>query len=178
MDEKTLQINKIKRAIGQLTFRVGTMQINEAISDFSDKEGTAVDVVNAVGKLGITLVPDDNKYYFMSWENWQKVIETINPINEQFKWLYERHDCDNRAKLTSQLVSLFFDVNTCGEIYCQVYDAKTGEFKYAHKANMIVDDADNVYLWDADNGGMAQKITTNNCVMGNLKYKLITLAMG
>ena len=173
--DNTIQVNNIKRAIGQLTFRVSIMQLRDAISDFTDSQAGIEKIQNAVKDLGVSVTPLDDKYYFTSWDNWQKIIAVINPIVQQFEWVSERFDCDNRANLVCSLISLIFEINTCAGLYCDVFDAKTGDYKYRHYANLIVDKDDNVWLWDVDNGGQYTKITSNNPILGSLKYNLMSI---
>jgi len=168
--DNTIIINKVKRQIGQLMVRVGTMQIAEAISDFTDTEGTFAKFCKPL--LGLPVSELDSKYYFTSFENWQKIMDTINPILEQFNWIAERRDCDDRAMLTSSLISLFFEINTVRPIYCDVYRVGDGQFAYAHYANVFVDTDGNAWLWDADENGEYTKITAQNPVINNKRYFL------
>jgi len=170
MTGNTLQINSIKRAIGQLTMRVGIMQIRDAISDFTDTEGNFNRFKNAL--LGLPATQLDEKYYFTSWENWQKIIDTINPILSQFNWKAERFDCDDRALLVTALTALFFDINTVRPVYCDVYRVSDGQFAFAHYANVIVDLNGNAWLWDVDEFGKFVKITSLKPIIGNKKYIL------
>jgi hypothetical protein len=75
----------------------------------------------------------------------------------------------------ASLASLFFRINTCNTVYCDVFDASTGKYKYTHYCNIITDDADNCYIWDIDYGGKWQKITSNPIVMGALKYQIYSI---
>jgi hypothetical protein len=169
MDD-TLQINSIKRQIGQLLIRAGTMQIRDAISDFTDIEGDFAQFCKPL--LGLPTVQLDDKYYFTSWENWQKIIATLNPILQQFGWVAERFDCDKRAMLITSLTALFFEINTIRPIYCDVYRVGDGQFAFAHYANVIVDSNGNAWLWDLDEGGQFTKITAQNPIINNKRYFL------
>lgn len=172
--DKNLQINSIKRAIGQLTIQMGVVQIWGAISDFAvSAEGN----FNDFGKFlfGLPVVQLDDTYYFTSWDNWQKIIATINPILKQFKWKKERFDCDKRAMLATSLIALLFEVNTVRPVYCSVQRVVSNQLLYMHYANIIVDDAGNTWLWDLDNGGQFTKITSTTPIIGDLKYNLIAV---
>lgn len=168
-----LAINSIKRAIGQLTLRMGVTQIREAISDFSDVEKTFADFCKPL--LGLPVVQLDEKYYFTSFENWQKIIATINPILQQFNWVKERFDCDKRAFLVTALTALFFEVNTVRPIYCSVSNVLNNTLKYYHYANIIVTSDGEVFLWDVDNGGLTTKITSLNPTINNNSYHLLAV---
>lgn len=165
-----LQVNVIKRAIGQLYMRAGTMQIRNAISDFSDVEGDFGRFCKPL--LGLPVSELDSKYYFTSWENWQKIIATINPILDHFNWKAERFDCDKRSFLATALTALFFEVNTVRPVYCDVYRVSDGKFAFAHYANIIVDSEGNAWLWDLDENGLVTKITGQNPVINNKRYFL------
>lgn len=164
-----IQINAIRRAIGQLTMQVGIKQISEAISDFTDTEGNFSQFCKPL--LGLPVSQLDEKYYFTSWDNWQKIIATINPILQNNCWLAERFDCDKRALLVTGLVALLFEINTVRPVYCSVH-APTGQLLFYHYANVIVDDAGNAWLWDVDQCGKTTKITTLSPVIDGKKYLL------
>jgi hypothetical protein len=156
---------------------LGTKYIREAVSEFTTAEknetGFTIPLNNLDPKITFTTL--DNYYHYTSWDNWLKILEVLNPIAQNFQWQEELFDCDNRSNLMSTLCSLFFRINTCATVYCEVYAANGGTVKYLHYANLIADDAGNLYLWDVDCGGITQKITTNNVVMGNNRYKLLSV---
>jgi hypothetical protein len=168
--DNIIQINNIKRAVGQLTFRIGTMQIRNAINDFTSTEGGFDRFIKPL--LGLPVTQMDTKYFFTSFENWEKIIATINPILEQFNWKAESFDCDKRAFLITALVALFFDINTVRPVYCDVYRVGDGQFAFTHYANIIVDSNGTAWLWDADEFGKITKITSQNPVIGNKRYYL------
>ena len=166
-----LQINALRRTLGQLYIRLGASQVKQAISDFTSTEGTFQQFTDALLKVFNTPISQlDSNYYFTSWDNWQKIIAVINPILQNFPWESDRFDCDKRSMLVIGLVALLFDINTVRPFYCEVHDATTGALKYLHYANIIVDDAGNCYLWDVDYGGLFQKITSSPVIMGINKY--------
>ena len=166
-------INKIKRAIGQLYVQIGIKNIGDAISDFTDTQGDYARFCKPISWLPVSQL--DEKYYFTSLENWQKIIDTINPILKCKSWLAERFDCDKRSFLVTALTALLFETNTVRPIWCEVYSVNDGSHKYSHYANVFVDDNNNAYLWDADNQGQFTKITSNTVIIGSLKYKLISV---
>jgi len=171
-------INILKRTIGSLMISNGIAMLRglpkfETIIASSDK------FKNALNKVGVKLnyTELDVNYAFTSYDNWQEIIRCLyDNIVKFFKWEAETFDCDNRAELMSALCSAIFGV-ALGRVYCEIYDLN-GELKYLHWANLIVDRDNNAYLLDVDNGGLCQKITSNNVVMGIVRYKLITLRIG
>ena len=168
-----IQINALKRAVGQLTMQMGIFQVRESISDFTYTEGDFERFKKPM--LGLPVTQLDLKYYFTSWENWQKVIATINPILKQFNWKAESFDCDKRAFLVTALTALFFDINTVRPMYCSVYRVSDGQFAYDHYANVIVDLDGNAWLWDVDENGLFTKITSTTPIINNKKYVLKTV---
>lgn len=174
---ENLQLSYINRKLGQLYLSLGVQQIREHLNDFAPetaKDETGFTIPLSKIDLNMPTTPLDEKFYYVSLSNWEKIIEVLNPIAKLFPWERERFDCDNRAFLMSSLCSLIFRINTCGVVYCEVYDATTGALKYKHYANLI-SDGTNLYLWDVDAGGLYQKINSNPVVMGNNRYKLISL---
>lgn len=87
---------------------------------------------------------------------------------------YLVHNCDNRAMLMSSLIPVMYGLTTCSPCYCQVFDVSGKEIGW-HYNNLIIDELGSVYLWDCDNFGTVQKITTNTPVMNNWKYKLSSI---
>ena len=168
--DNTIQINSIKRKIGTLETILGIKTVNDAISDFSDVEGNFAQFCKPL--LGLPVSEMDSKYYFTSFENWQKITETINPITEEIPWTPERKDCDKRAMFVTAMVSFYFGINTCRPVYYDVYRVGDGKFAFAHYANVFVDTDNNAWLWDADEFGKITKITAQNPVIGNKRYFL------
>ena len=166
------QINQVKRKIGEVLVSGGISYTRDAVSDIPRIEKTQEFIKNALSNYGMSIVFLDGKYYTTSWDNWQKVIEVMNPIFQKIPWKSESGDCDNRAILCSALIAFMFDLTMCSPDYCDVYNAHTGQHVDWHYNNLIIDDAGNVYLWDLDNNCMVQKITSNTPVMGNWKYNL------
>lgn len=166
--DNQIQINSIKRQIGQLFIRVGVVNVREAISDFTDTVGDFKQFCKPL--LGLPVSELDSKYYFTSWDNWQKIIATINPILQQFSWTMERFDCDKRSYLVTALTALLFEINTVRPLYCEVWNIKTGQFAFLHYCNVIVADDGNAYLWDVDNNGKTTKITGQNMIIDNERY--------
>ena len=150
--------------------QVGIKQISEAISDFSDTEGTFQQFCKPL--LGLPVSEMDSKYYFTSFDNWQKIIATINPILKNNGWIAERFDCDKRAMLVTALTALLFEINTVRPIYCDVYRVGDGKFAFAHYANVFSLLDGTAMLWDADEGGLTTKITSLTPVINNKCYHL------
>lgn len=170
MDDKTIQINTIKRQIGTLLSIGGIKQVEESISDFTDTEGDFARFCKPL--FGLPVSEMDSKYYFTSFDNWRKIVDTINPITKAIPWEAERRDCDKRAMLVTAMVSMYFGINTCRPMYCDVYRVSDGQYAYTHYANVFVDDAGNAWLWDADEFGQITKITGQNPVINNKRYVL------
>lgn len=174
--EKQLQINSIKRKIGQLTIVMGIKQIREAQSEFVNFRIDPKDLKDTLKNNGFDLPMSNLDFliYTTSWENWQKILDVLWGIIQHFPWEAEVFDCDNRSNLATSLCSMMFRINTLMGAYCEVYDANTGAFKYSHWANMMVSNS-KVYFFDPDNNGMRQQVSSNNFVMGGLRYKILSL---
>jgi hypothetical protein len=171
--DNTIVINGIKRKIGTLLLTAGIKQLRDAISDFTTTEGDYARFRKPL--LGLPVSELDSKYYFTDLSNWQKIIDTINPITKEFPWLAEVFDCDDRATLVVALIDACFEINTCRQVYCNVYRVGDGQFAYAHYANVFVTEEGTAWLWDADSGGQYTKITAQNPVIGNKRYELIAV---
>lgn len=150
--------------------RQGVMTMQDAVSDFSDIQGDFKQFCKPL--LGLPVTQLDDKYYFTNFENWQKIIETINPILQQFNWVSERFDCDKRAFLVTGLVAMIFEINTVRPVYCSVYRVSDGVWVFDHYANVFVDTNGNAWLWDLDEDGLITKITSQNPIINNKKYLL------
>lgn len=169
--DNSLQIANIKRMIGQLEIRIGIAQIGDAVSDFSSTKGTFVDFTKALSILGVPVAQLDTNYYFTNWDNWLKVIATINPILQSIPWKADVSDCDKRADFVIGWVAELFELNTIRPLLCDVFRVSDGQYAYTHYNNIIADDSGNIYIWDVDNGdGLFGKITSNTPIIGNCKY--------
>jgi len=170
----TIQINNLKRSIGTLMIKAGMMQVRDAV-DFEKKQILSRVIDTSCKNFGITPNELDGFYQTTSWDNWKKIIDILYTIIKDFKWKAETADCDNRSALMTSLCSMLFDLNTCSQCYCEVYDATTNVLKYLHWCNVVIDDNGNLFLFDVDQSGLTQKITSNNLVMGVNKYHLLQL---
>ena len=166
-----IQINRIKRMLGEKFIELGIAQTRDAVSDIPSIEKGQTHLSNALASFGMAIHFLDEDYYTTSFENWQKIIEVMNPIAQTFKWTKEKFDCDNRAMLMSSLIPVMYGLTMCSPCYCDVHTTAGVHIGY-HYNNLIIDDAGNVYLWDLDNNCIVQKITNNTPVMGNWKYNL------
>jgi hypothetical protein len=127
--------------------------------------------------LNIPSISKDYDAYFTSWENWEKMLDTIWGVIKNFPWERERADCDDRARVVSGLCSLIYRINTCGQMYCEFTNILTGE-KGRHYANIIMDNNQNLYLFDVDNGGLKMKLEKNKpTTMGNWSYRFISMEL-
>lgn len=168
--DNQLQINSLKRTLGQLEISLGASQIKGAISDFTDTQGDFNQFCKPL--LGLPTAQLDDTYYFTSFDNWQKIMATINPILKNFPWESERFDCDKRSFLVVALTALLFDINTIRPMYCDVYRVSDGLYAFTHYANVFVDSEGEAWLWDVDENGLSTKITAQNPIISNKKYLL------
>jgi hypothetical protein len=172
--DNTAQINQLKRKIGEALISGGIGYTRESISDILPIEKSQDHLRQAISNFGMAITFLDSSYFTTSFENWKKIIEIMNPICQKFAWTKEKFDCDNRALLMSSLIAVMFGLNSCSPCYCDVFNVNGTHIDW-HYNNLIIDDAGNVYLWDVDNHGTVQKITSNTPVMNNWKYNLVSI---
>lgn len=99
----------------------------------------------------IPIVQRDLVYRHVSAKQAGIMIDVVQSIIKHFKWIAQFADCDDRAKLVSALFSLFFGLNSCGEMYCKV--KTTTNNVYYHWANVIITSNGDFILYDVDNHG-------------------------
>lgn len=170
-----LKINSLTRTLGVLQVVMGIKTIQKGSSDFKKTTVPYSKMAEAVRPFGMVPLEMDLHYAVTSWDNLQAMLDTVNGIIKWFPWVANFFDCDNRAELTSALISGIFQINSVGRVYCKV---NTPTSEYTHWANIAIDDAGNAYLSDADNKFLRTKITANNLIMGVAKYNLQTLRIG
>ena len=173
----TLQINSLKQWLSIKFIELGVAQIRQVDTDISTKNDSSALLVSSLVAINPIFSPVllDSTYYYTSFANWQTIISLMNDITKTFPWESERFDCDKRANLIASMIALIFRLNTCMTVYCEVSSAANGQVLYQHYANIIVDDNGIAYLWDLDNGGMYQKITGNDMIMGKVKYHFYSI---
>lgn len=164
-------INQIKTQIGTLQTAVGLKQISNA-STIVPTQIPLATIHTAIGKLGITSVDMDSAYYTTTWDNWDFILGTVWGIIKNFDWVAEKFDCDNRAALATVLCGLLYGTNTCASVYCKRENINDAGYNGMHWCNLVIDQNGNTHLFDLDNHGLRQKITSNNVVMGSEKYIL------
>jgi hypothetical protein len=168
-------INKVKHALGIMYLRLGIKTIKDIIYDIPKTPIAVLPVLSGIKLYGTEL---DYQYTTTDWEHWNEILDKVYSILGENPWTAEVADCDNRAEFTSALISIMYHLNTCGKVYCEVsyLDGKKGD--YLHYANIIVDKDKNVYLFDIDNWGARQKITSNIVIAGNVRYTLKSYRIG
>jgi hypothetical protein len=77
----------------------------------------------------------DSKFYTFKLDDWKKVV--TNDFNDKLKYLSERFDCDNFAKLFSSIINIVFGVNTCGVALGAIIDKESKEETGYHAYNAI-----------------------------------------
>ena len=169
-----IQINALQRTVGVLTTAIGLAQLRKCVTEYErDKLPQPLEAL--IKPLGVNATELDFLFLTTSYDNWSQIIDVLYGIVKNFPWEAEVFDCDDRSALMTSLCSLIFRLNTCMGAYCQVSNATTGDLKYLHWCNIIVDKDGNLRLFDVDNGGLNQKIFGNDVIMGNCKYHFISL---
>jgi hypothetical protein len=171
--DNTLQIKTLQSKIGQLMIELGLKQVNNAIGDFTDTQGTFDQFTKALTVLQTTVAQLDTNYYFTNCDNWNTILGIINPIIQSMNWVIDRRDCDKQADFVVGLVAYMFELNTIRPLYCSVYRVSDGAWAYDHYCCVFVTDDGSAWIYDYDNGnGMWQKITSATPIIGNCKYVL------
>jgi hypothetical protein len=85
-------------------------------------------------------------------------------------------DCDNRARAMNALISLTALSNCGSDCYCKVTNVDTGANDLHHCLVLIDKDA-NLYVYDVDNNGLNQQITSDEFVMGKWEYDLSSITV-
>jgi hypothetical protein len=112
------------------------------------------------------------------WEHWSEILDKVYTILGENVWTENVADCDNRSEFTSALISIIYHLNCCGRLYCEVSYLDGRKGNYLHWANIIVDKNKELYLFDCDNLGLKQKITSNIVIAGNVRYTLKSYRIG
>ncbi len=93
----------------------------------------------------------DNKYWYVSLENWGKVFADV--LLNMPKYTVDKFDCDDFALLTSAKVSERYQLNTCG---IAIGDSPWGY----HGFNIFLSEAGLYYLEPQD--GMLYPVTEDS----------------
>ena len=126
---------------------------------------------NYAGLEHVRTVEQDLSYYITSWDKYKEALDLSYQIVKQFPWRAEVFDCDNRSSFMNVLMSVFG--LTCGRVHGTVYKALTGEKKYLHWFNCVIDDKKDVYIFDADNGGKWTKVDNpDQIIIGGNRYEI------
>jgi len=168
-------INKLKQTIAYLQLRISLKQLKALVYDIPITKITTIPTFARIKLYGTEL---DYQYFTTDWENWNEILDRVYGILQDNPWTENKADCDNRAEFVSAFISIVYNLNTCARVYCEVSNATSGVAKYLHWCNIIVDKDNNLYLFDADSGGLRQKITSNTAVMGNNKYIFKSFRIG
>ena len=172
MTEREIKIKALSRSFGTALINSGFGMIKSSYKNLLVVHFPFSHLKDAFDKVvKIPLIQMDYTYYFTTWKNWDKMLDIIWGIIKNFKWEEDKFDCDNRAKLVSSLCSLFFGMNSCGEVYCKITNIKTGA-SIRHWTNVIVTATGELYLFDVDNSGLRMKLVPGKPItMGRWHYE-------
>ncbi len=176
MTQEEIKINPIARSFGTSLIKSGISVLRSTASEFTPVVYGIRILNDALDKAGIKIpvIGLDYNYYYTSWDNWKKIIDVLYGVIKDFKWESESRDCDNRSNLMTSLCSILFGLNTCAGLYCEVYDLN-GNLLYLHWANLIITNGGQLWLFDVDNKGQTSIITSGNIVIGDKRYKLLSI---
>ena len=62
---------------------------------------------------------DDNKYFYVCWEDWDKILMNVQSSLPSYK--EDKFDCDNFADLIKVRVAERFEVNVCARVDGNTY---------------------------------------------------------
>lgn len=167
-------IDKAFRNIEILSVAIGLQRLKNRFKDIKRTRVLASDIDKLCKTLGISSNQKDILYQSTDIETWKVIIDTLYGMIKPFPWLAEFWDCDDRASWILSMCSLLTNLNTCADAYCRVTNINTGATDM-HHPNFIIDKDLNAYIFDVDNGGMWQKVTSNSFVMGVWKYDLVNI---
>ena len=124
---------------------------------------------NNAGLTSVSTVEQDLNYNVSSWDKYKEALDMSYKIVKEFPWRKEVFDCDNRSAFINVLMSVYG--LTCGRAHGEVYNSNTGDKKYLHWFNAVIDKDLNVYVFDADAGGKFTKIKKDeDIIIENNKY--------
>ncbi len=175
---KTMNIiQKLQHKIAYMAMRISMKKIKDCNASIERFNVYPLKFLG-MGGLGLQLTEEDYEYYGTTEENYRIILDDIYGILQDNPWNREIADCDNRANFVSSWISINYGLNSVARVYCEVYDATTNQLKYLHWCNLFIDWVGDIFLFDADNGGMIQKITDKTPIMGANKYNLISARIG
>ena len=122
--------------------------------------------------VGLTPTLSDNKYYFIPFEDWKKIIE-VDWVDEK-QYYSDYWDCDNYGWLFSARMAMLFKVNTAGRASGTLYDPNTGKQIGIHAFNIIVsreNDGFHAWLYEPMNDLYTEITKGKKLVLKNWWYK-------
>lgn len=164
-------IKQLQLTIGVLSTSIGLKNLSNLLKEIPATKLPSKKIDELCSQLGISNNQLDVDYYSTTWDNWKIIISVLYGIIKNFPWLKDRFDCDNRAAFMNSLCALLTGLNTCSDMYCKVTNVNTGTSDM-HHPNFIIDSDGNGYIFDVDNYGQFQKVTSKTFVMGTWKYDL------
>jgi len=165
-----IKINYIAKTFGAALTTAGFKMVKSSYDSLAPVQFPFGFIKEATDKIkSMSVSQRDYFYYFTNWENEEEMLAVIWRIVKNFKWEKDKFDCDDRSKLVSALHSLFFGLNSCGEIYCKVTNLRTGD-SVLHWANIIITSNGDAYLFDCSNSGLAMKLKPGEFAMGKWSY--------
>jgi hypothetical protein len=131
--------------------------------------GVFKDAFIRVGLGSVSTSEQDLRYHITSWDKYEESLDLAYEILKNFPWTPEFFDCDNRSMFVTTLLAIF-GIN-CGRLHGNVYNSETGDRRYLHWFNGVVDDKGDLYIFDADFGGGKTKVEKGKDILiGKNRY--------
>jgi len=167
------QVNTIARKFGISLINMGIKFVQSAFAGLKPKEISFSDLKTYCVSAGLDIPTNqfDYKYYLVSWETWQMLLDLV--ILDKALYIGEKRDCDNFAFLISGLASFLTGLNTCGAALGFVYNRNTGAPIAGHYFNIIVCSDGKLYCYDVLNSnGWCQIEKGKPIIIENWEYKI------
>jgi len=92
-------------------------------------------LTDQLGLQSPTISLSDGKYYAVTWDKWEQIIDYDLIDTQQYLW--DVFDCDNFAYAYASRAGLIYEINTCAVAYGAIYDLN-GQLIGYHAFNLIV----------------------------------------
>ena len=139
--------------------------------------GEARTLFNNLGMKAIPVSQMDTQYAYLDVETAEPLVWDVMTFLNKIAYRAETFDCDNFSFLTSSLFSLFFNINTCGTIWGDIYDAQTGKFIAGHYFNGITTynplyKKFKLYVADSLNPGFTEVERDKPIIINSWEYRI------
>lgn len=117
----------------------------------------------------------DTSYNLLPAPQWRELIR-VDWVDTK-KWILHYRDCDNFSEAFAANMSMFFEINSAGRVYGDLYRGNTNELVGRHYWNVFVTSDKEIFFLEPNSDALT-KYEGGTLLIGGNRYEVISFRFG